>query len=445
MSVVTIGEGSIFSQSEWIARLGLGRDDFQSLVDGKILRETDQGDYSLALVGIVVFKDRVLFARPKIGANAIFDLAGTLRILRSYFARSRRRRPVEDHYRDPEYGDSDVLREFDALMGLRDWFSAHGLYRREQARESAVGRPHWVRTIARRQPLVMQNAVIYPSIVAERREGALNDISALQASVLVRLLDRYGFPVPPEIRHAEIATGALAGPWPFTPETRAYFLRRLASEQLIVFRTTTLQLLTLLRGALDSKLAAPTMPPQIFGTTAFYSVWEDACRTGICGDVPPAVVSNIAQPTWFSVDAAGGKHVHAHSQIPDLLVGRATCLLIIDAKYYYPFPDSRPGGPDIIKQVYYAESLASAGVETRSLFLLPISGTAVPRFLGYATIEGGMRQFGEVEAWGVDPAWLFSDYPRVSASRANGVIDRILDARKNVGEFIAQAPTSIAG
>lgn len=445
MSIITISEGTTLALSGWAARIGVREADLGHLFEAKILRPTESGRFVLSFVGVVIFTDCLLFAQPKFGDASPLDLSDTLHILRSYFARSHVRHPLADRHRDPEFGDDEILREFDALVGLRDWFSAYGLYRREQAQVSDRGRPHWVRTIARRSALIMQGAAIYPSVISERREGVLNDISALQSGVLRQLLQRYGLPVPDAIRHADLATGMAIPSWPMEPDARKYYERRLANEQRSVYRTDTLHLFKLLREVLDSRLASPSIQPQVYGTTAFYAVWEDACRTGVGSDITPESVATLGQPTWWTQDDVGTKTRHSQAQIPDLLVMRDPWLLILDAKYYYPFPEARPGGPDIVKQIYYAESLQHLPANVLSVFLLPLPGAVMPRFLGYATIEGARQPFGNVEAWGLDPAFVLSAYPSVSASRANGVIEAILNQRGRVAEFIDQVPAGVGG
>lgn len=431
--------------AEWQLRLGVGQAELSHLVDCRILRQVESGPFTLSFVGIVVFANGLLFAQPKFGDESSFDLVATLRILRAYFARSTSRRPSVDIQRDPEFGNSDVLREFDALAGLQDWFFAHGLYRREQAITGARGRPHWVKTVAKAPALVMQGAVVYPTTVAERREGVLNDISSLQASTLMLLLSRYGLPVPAAVRNAGLAAGSAIDRWPLDVDTRNYYERRLATEQRSVYRSDTLRLFKTLRELLSTRLAQPLGLPQIYGTTAFYSVWEDACRTGLGQDIPADSVASIAQPTWSFYTSTGAKTQISQSQVPDLVVMRNGWAVILDAKYYYPFPRSRPGGPDIVKQLYYAESLTHTAEKILSVFILPKPGATTPQLLGYATIELAKRSFDRVEAWGIDPRALLIEYPTVSTSRSNALIDAILTNRDAVAKFVAQPPTNISG
>lgn len=429
--------------SEWSSRLRVSDPDLKYLINARVLRPGEGNRLDLTFVGIVVFKNSLLFAPPKFDGCQSFGLPELLRILRDYFGRSASRRPVIDNVYDPEYGNNEVLREFDALQRIQEWFFAHGLYRREQTQVSDQGRPHWVKTIAKRSPILIQGAAIYPQVIAERREGVLNDISALQVGMLRRLLERYGIIVPGAVEHAERATGSIVQLWPIPDDQRTYLDRRLALEQRSIFRTDSLQLLRLLRELLGSRLAGTDSKPQIYGTTAFYSVWEDACRIFIGADCQVDPVSSIGQPVWWARSNKGEKARYEQAQIPDIVIVRGVWNLIVDAKYYYRFPASRPGGPDIVKQLFYMEALRSPRANVLSVFLVPFPGVGKPQFLGYSTIEGAHRQFPKIEVWGLDPAQVFAKYPAVLAHGTDDLIDFILSQRDSVAEFVGQTPTHI--
>lgn len=445
MGVASLLEGTTLKNTEWVSRLRVTQEEFLNLVDAKILRLERSGDYRLTFVGIAVFTNSLLFAQPKFGDANPLSMQALLRVLRAYFGRSSLRNPSVDRVRDPEYGNSEVLREFDALLGLQQWFFSHGVYRREQAQTSEQGRPHWVKTIAKRSPLVVQGSVVYPAIIAERREGVFNEISALQVGMLRRLLERYGFEVPSSLVHAEGATGVAISEWPLPEDKRNFYLRRLAIEQRTAFRTDTLHLLKLLREALDSRSAAATRHIQIYGTTAFYAVWEDVCRAAIDDQAATDPLSMIGQPVWWRRNEAGTKTRHEATQIPDIIVARNTWRLIIDAKYYYRFPESHPGAPDIVKQFYYMESLRDTPERVLSIFLLPMPGAFEPTFLGYATIEGAHRAFGNIEAWGMDPGLLLSQYVSASTRGQGDLIEPILTQRERVTELIGETPAHVGG
>ncbi len=444
MGVISLLEGTTKAQAAWADVLGVRREEIEQLIASKILRPGHRDNLELTFVGIVVFRNSLLFAGPKFDVVGRFSMGETIRVLRDYFSRSGSRRPVVDKLKDPEYGDSEVLREYDALQRLQAWFNDHGVFRREQSLTSNRGRPHWVKTVAKCSPVLIQGSAIYPTVIADRREGVLNDISALQVGALRKLLQRYGMPDPGcSIEHAEQATGSIVESWPIPEDQRTYFERRLAIEQRSIYRTDTLQLFKLLRELLNTRMAGANPQPQIYGTTAFYSVWEDACRTAMGVDREMELVVPLGQPVWWAY-GEGGKIAYEHRQIPDIVLVREQWHVIADAKYFYPFPASRPGWPDIVKQLYYAESLRVPKAQVRSIFLLPLPGHENPTFLGYSTVEDADRDFAVIEAWGLDPIAVFSAYPQVSTGSANGLIDRILgQGGQRVAEFISQAPANV--
>ena len=443
MTVFVAIEDSKRSQADWLRGLEIALPEFQQLVEMKILRKSPDEDlYKLNFVGIILFPNRILYSQPKFARQEAVSLSETLRVLRAYFASSSVRKPIVDQLRDPEYGNATVLREFDILIELLAWFHRNGLYQHEQVQTGRTGKPHWSRTIAQCHPLLIQGNVIYPHVIAEQRSAVMNEISALQAGLLVQLLERYSVPVPIALRDADLATGRVIDNWPLCNEKKAYFTRKLAIERRSIFRTDTLHLFALLEAVLDTNTAAPTKPLQVFGTTAFYSVWEDACRTAVAGLTAAESAQMLSQPTWYIAGNAGVKSAD-HSQFPDIVVRRDKWLYIMDAKYYYPFPASRPGSPDIIKQVYYAESLRDSSANVRSIFLLPIPGADIVQFLGFATINGTPRSFAIIEAWGIDPTYVLAEYPAPSSRRSEPIIGRIMSSRSTVIEFISQSPTGI--
>lgn len=435
MSMVHVLEGDLGSEHDWAGRLQLSNKEVAHLVTAKILRP-QQDLLRLSFVGLIAYSSHVVYSRPKFARDLSFSVNETIAILRRYFARGKSRKPVLDSFRDPEYQDRAALREFDVANELDSWFKAHGIYRREFRRLGSAGRTHWSRTISSQQPLHFQGSVIYPKLIAERREGALNEVSSLQLGITRMLLEKYDQPVPPGLYQSELAAGPLSCSWPLDGLEVSYYLRRLDSERRSVFRTDTLRLLATLRGALES-LPGRAQQARIFGTTAFYSVWEDSCRVlfqdRLC-------VLQLRNPRWVLVNAETDIE---HEQIPDLVFESGSTTYIADAKYYWPFPVSRPGLSDVVKQLYYSET-ADCSQAIRSLFLLPVIGASSPTHLGSTRIEGARRSFPVVEAWGIDPAKLLDNYVTGSLSRHLNQIIESFDARMpKMTEIVAQIPANV--
>lgn len=424
MTVTCVPEGTALSASAWCSQLSIGRDDLDLMLTAGLLRAQRGGLFAIEFVGLVVFTSSCLHASPKYSTAENFDLATTIAVLRGYFSRSDKRAPVVDEFRFPEFSDAEVLREFDALIALREWFAVHGFYRQEVERRSTGGRPNWARTMARQAPLVVGESVLYPTIESERRHHAFNEITALQIGLMSVLSRRYGLPIADELRTAAVTAGPAIDVWPLPPAEQQYLQKRVMAEKRVQFRSDNLRLLTLLEQILGSRLASRNRKIEIFGTTAFYSVWEDACRVLFGGMTKPS--DAIGHPTWTYFGDSGAI-VEQVKQLPDIVIARGEKLFILDAKYYFPFVKSKPGAPDIVKQMYYAEAVAaSTWLAIRSLFILPMNDAWSPQRLGDAAIEGSARTFPIVEAWGVEPRVVFASYPNApSAFEKTG--SRLLD------------------
>jgi hypothetical protein len=313
----------------------------------------------------------------------------------------------------------EVLREFDAVVALREWFALHGLYRQEVEKRSTIGRPNWARTVVKQSPLVTAGSILYPAVESERRHDAFNDITALQVGLMLTLSKRYGLPISEGLRSATLAAGASIDSWPLAPTVQQFLQKRVLAEMRVQFRSDNLRLLTLLERILGSRLATRNRKIEIFGTTAFYSVWEDGCRVLFGGMDKPS--DSIGQPVWrYTVNDE--EFVDHLEQLPDIVIARNKELFILDAKYYFPFSHSKPGAPDIVKQIYYTEAVADGTWSSvRSLFILPMNGAWSPKYLGCAAIQGSARSFPAVESWGIEPKVVFACYP--DAPQAAGTLE----------------------
>ena len=159
----------------------------------------------------------------------------------------------------------------------------------------------------------------------------------------------------------------------------------------------------------------------------------------------PDPIRMVGHPVWFARSEAGSYWRFETTQIPDIIIVRDSWYLIIDAKYYYPFPHSHPGAPDIVKQFYYRDSLSVQASDVISVFVMPLPGATLPRFLGLATIEGAHREFGNIEAWGVDPRKVLAGYVSTLAGSSDDFLTPILAQRSGVAEMIGKLPANIGG
>lgn len=416
MTVVSVLEGATLPSEEWLELLGLPRDQFAYLCDKLVFRRENLDWWRIALVGAIVLDDRVLFVRPKFDIEHQYELATILKVLRIYFARSDSRQSRVQHEQNPEFNAPDVLREFDLTLALRNWAFEFGVYRRAMSGGCDGGRTDWTRTMARRDPIITAGSAVYPSSIGSKTISVLNEVSDLQCAVTGDLCKRYGLEIPPQL--------SLGAPNPLTSVDfraephRSYFLRIILAEQQKVYKADLLRLFKLLNVALSSG-SSYKGKPQVYGTTAFHSVWEDACRTRLEG---AAHSFEMAHPTWLFADG----RERTHEQTPDLVVEYSKVVFIIDAKYYFPFPEARPGAPDIVKQISYEEAISSKN--KRSLFIIPDTTAVAPRYLGSATIPSASRVFPKIDAWGFSPYVVLAEYPYYSQRQADDFFSKVLSS-----------------
>ncbi len=126
---------------------------------------------------------------------------------------------------------------------------------------------------------------------------------------------------------------------------------------------------------------------RLYGTTSFELVWEDALRDLFGNDIERP---SLGEATWYTV--SGGvlaDRTVAASRRLDFAVETDDQVILCDAKYYHPFPDRKPGWEDIIKQIYYAQSmLLPTHKRLRNAFLLPLEGSP----LSFAASSGSRAE-----------------------------------------------------
>lgn len=433
MTIIKLPEGLTQNVQSWNAS-GFDSIIIDDLVAKKILRPSLSGGFSLHFVGLLIYPTTAYLVYPKFEGGDQIGIHLILKILRFYFSRSSIRKPSYDSMRDPEFNSPEALREYDIMIKLYEWFLANGQYKREIVTRSTTGRVDWARTIAKFAPLISSSGVIYSDQVTTRRLSDSNHISIIQTRILRLLLEKYQIQATHLIQPDDDNKHDFLRSWP-PEEHELIVLRRLiSSERSVVYRTDAIRLLKLLDDALTVSVGRPNQP-LVFGTTAFYAVWEDACRV-VFGEICDENKELLGQPNWHVPNANGTITTYTHSQIPDFLVKRDKQFFIFDAKYYSPFPSIRPGAPDIIKQIYYAEALnvpPDYG-PPRSIFILPGVHDQDIEFLGQASVTQAARSFPTVEAWGVNPLKLIDFYLSTSSSYAEVFFDILLASPTNMGE-----------
>lgn len=435
-------EQTVHDRAGWLEALNLTEDEFDGLVARRVLRQdTKSRDFRIEFVGVAITSRGSISVVPRVPGAVNYSFAAILRLMRRYFLRSDAREPYESAAADLHFQDDRLVREFDAFLALLSWYREHGLYRQEtRAMVTGGGRPDWRRTFARSDVLVSDGRVLYVQPVSSRRTYNPSMVGSLQLHFLRTLSDRFGFSPPSEIE-AEIHWSLPLDADPVTRSGAQLLVSRIQAEKRSVFRGDRLVLLDILLALLGG--SAGLDGPEglrLYGTTSFYMVWEDACRHYFSAsgfsDIP-----ELAQPQWKLRNSLGRwSREHGGEQRPDIALRRGDVHVVLDAKYYYPFPVSRPGWGDIVKQIYYQESLPAEKGEIINCFLMP--GLARDRFTfaGYVEVEGlGVRAFPSVEAWLLNPAHVLEAYSSAEAIHPSSLED-FLGVRASMTETISKAP-----
>lgn len=441
MSIIVANEGSIKSTVAWSQDLQIDLDDLQELISRGVLSRLDYEMLKLDCVGVFIFKRHVVFAAPKYWNPTNKSYYEVVDILRRYFSRENRR-SITEHANIIEYKDESTFREFDALMTLINWYKEHGIYTREQRKHSiSNGRVNWLKTLSSTAPLFSSGSVVYPYPISATQTNITNEISFLQLLVLKELLIKYEIPLPHSI---EIDFNHLKSHLPEDPFSeigKSYYLNRLERERLDVFRTDRLVLLDLLIECLNgfNKLSGYSRC-QFYGTNAFYAVWEDACRYFLVNDLIQNDIK-IAQPKWYLWNGNHfNKEFDGGQQRPDIMkLDDDGNVIILDAKYYYPFPKAFPGWQDIVKQIYYSQSITSH-LDTKRInaFLFPDPSASDFQFAGKVAVESeGSQIFPEVEAWLVNPKIVFNHYRSSAISNTYSIFNTFLSRRETVSKVFA--------
>jgi hypothetical protein len=440
----TCTERTAGTREAWLEKLNLTEGEFDGLVSARVFRQQPGSNvYQLEFVGVAMTSRGSIAVAPRVPGAASYSFAAILRLLRRYFLRSAARAPYESAAADLHFRDDRVVREFDAYLALLSWYWEHGLYRQEtRAVSTAGGRPDWRRTFARSPVLISDGRVLYAQPVGTRRAYNPSLVGSLQLHFLRELSGRFGYSPPPDIE----TEAHWSLPLEVDPSTEAgaqMLASRIQAERRSVFRGDRLVLMDTLLALLGTAGLDGPQGMRLYGTTAFYMVWEDACRHYFSSD-EFLEISELAQPRW-GLRASDGSWSTASGgeQRPDIALHVGNVRALLDAKYYYPFPASRPGWADIVKQIYYQESLPAQEGEVVNCFLMP--GSAAERFTyaGYVKVDGkGAKTFPAVEAWLLNSLHVLDTYASGDALQPP-ILGEFLRHREGMAEVPSEAPANI--
>jgi hypothetical protein len=424
MRIVIEGDSSK-TKEEWKESLGLEASEWVELIERAVFAPVANNRFSLKFVGAITTRRHCIIAVPKYhsrrsGSARVEDAKLLIEVLRRYFDRSDQQAVKTQETRIPVFMDSSFFSEYEAFLGLRQWYNSHGVYRTE-TRADATGfnrRINWSKTLATTLALHSPDSTIYPRPVSVGSTGLTNIVSEIQISALAFLSRKYEIENPYVVA-AEHAKSFASISVDDLIERREQWIQHIQREMGSTFRTDTLAMLAALRGFLEELegLSGPTST-HLFGTSSFHVVWEDACSVAVENDVD-RLKHLLSQPVWeFFLPA---QRLHGGKQRPDIIWENNNTILFADAKYYYPLPESRCGWSDIVKQYMYLDSLSNPdGKELINVLLFPDLDVSKPTIIGRIQMERAEivdDRFKAVWIAKINPNSLLLTYVRPASSQ----------------------------
>lgn len=337
----------------------------RTLIQNGVLTPDKNGALRVRFVGVAVAGGCSIQILPKIFSASQGSVTSTMRqvvrALRRY-ARWQPQHRDEAPFLDPMAAHTELN-----ALALADWlirdYHNVGIYRRLREREvfGGNGQVNWRRTIERTVPVLSSGRPVYVETISR---SATRDhdyfVSRLHRQIVETAARTFGHLLgfgPLNLDHE-----------PYEPfgEMPALSLCqvRVRQEMQDAFSDRAMQLLPMLLAWLVAIDKAENADLALYGTNAFYDVWEKVCAQAL-GNERDQWQGYIPRPTWCSTE---GHEQAADTFQPDIVTrikdGAVQHLVIADAKYYRlsmpPYLQGQPGVNDVAKQLWYERCLVGA-------------------------------------------------------------------------------------
>lgn len=203
-----------------------------------------------------------------------------------------------------------------------------------------------------------------------------------------------------------------------------YLIQALTKEMQVVFSTQKLSLLQALQHYLELKQSfLPQENIQLFGVKSFHVVWEKVCSQAY-GNHYEQFKKWIPKPQWKELHS--GKIAEVATIIPDILIYKEheNAFYIIDAKYYTTSFEEmnpqtisikdNPSVGDVTKQYLYEQTLRKHNKEVLetteyyNLFIFPTEENN--HFFGHVTFDIFAEGFKGIYLYRQNTTDIFSNY-----------------------------------
>lgn len=396
--MILIEEGSTFqSASDCKKRLSIADDDFTAFLESGLLEGSRKRALRWRYVGFISTRADLIVGLPKVPLSPRSRFRLLRRVLQRFFADSKMRASNAPDAELLFWKDGDTFKAFDATVSLLRLFLEDGPYMTTVRDRARTGKLDWRQTL-REQAFVTQLGPFYPTLRFKRDMQRANDVTRVQLGFLSALLDRFSIlSRPASLPDAIRRFGAFSES--DLEAQREAISKLLHKERSITYRTNLIDLIDLLLALIGQfeRLRGP-VALRMYGTTSFELVWEAACRALFDDD--SNVRTELAQPTWAFLHPPIA--FDGHPQRPDILIRCPEETAVIDAKYYFPVPETVPGWGDIAKQLVYAQSVLApaAGHVVSNSFIFPAADTTpILKRIGKVSVAHKVKTIGSIAAY----------------------------------------------
>lgn len=358
--------------------------------------EYRKGKYFFKYVGILIFKERVIFILPKYIDNSNFKYSEKIKsmkliidVLRIYSRESIKEDDVE------MLGNIDENNEFSYLSAINYFiedYLEYGLYHSENKQYTSNGNGgiNWNKTINEQTAFIFNKKPVYldfytidtliddENYIRIVHKFIMNKCNSfLEKTGLIDILDM------PVIKFY-IEEDSLG-------DTN-FIIRKIENELNFQYGDRKQRLLKAMRSFLiKDKCLLSQEYIRFFGTKYFNNVWEKACAYVFYHD--KSLLEHITRPKWSNFKKIDN---NKETLRPDILAQvehrGMNRFLILDAKYYdIEFRNGKvygnPGIDDVIKQYMYQQSLN---------YYIKQQGCSVNNVLLFPNMEDEFKLFGKV-------------------------------------------------
>lgn len=268
--------------------------------------------------------------------------------------------------------EEDDLSQILLMRNLIDDWSRFGIYRQNTFKDQIgnKGKVLWEKTVAGIVPYIHRNTPIYLQTILRSQQQTLDQIiSAIHMWAVAKADHTVGWLYANNNKYTLFnSLSDVSEDLPIEPFRAISILNQRLNQ---TFDSRNINLLKMLIKMVQGH-HHPLGELQVLGTRAFWRIWQHMCFMKIADNsTHTMLIERMPKPVYRFTDNSTSEPIS--KQLPDILNQlNSGTIEIYDAKYY-DIKFTKPSWADIVKQIFYAETIRAAevGSNTRSVFLFP--------------------------------------------------------------------------